>query len=121
MKLSLEKVERDGDDVVLRLIVFNDSTKPVEFDRRLLVGPNGLAEGSEPWPMSLEPAAKNEKQNSVLLNPYCFYGRERRFTVSAATSFYGYLVTKMGGLTPAGPSEKKHLVAAAEPLQLAPK
>jgi hypothetical protein len=121
VRLSLETVARDGDDVVLRLMAFNDTAKPVELDRRCLVGPNGVVAGEEPWPISLEPPAKDRQQNIVLLNPFCLYGRERTFTVTRPTTFYAYMVSRHGeGLLPDGPAEKKQLVAAAEPLELGP-
>ena len=60
MKLALEVVSREGNEVVIRLVVFNDSAKPVEFDRRGLAGPNGVPEKQEAWPVSLEPAAAGD-------------------------------------------------------------
>ena len=120
MRLSLEVVRRDGNEVVLRLVAFNDSSKPIEFDRRLLVGPNGVVEGAEPWPVSLEPAAKDSRRNAVLLSPFCFYGRERPFTVNQPTTFHGYLAAKAEGFLPAGPANAEQLVTAAEPLRLEP-
>ncbi|MEP6871382.1 MAG: hypothetical protein ABI939_05970 [Anaerolineaceae bacterium] len=121
MKLSLEVVSRDGDEVVLRLVAFNDSSKPAEFDRRALVGPNGVPATQEPWPVSLEPAARDANQNTVLLSAFCLYGRERRFTIAEPTTFHGYLVSRPGGgLLSGGPAHAKQLVAAAQSLALAP-
>jgi hypothetical protein len=121
MKLSLELVGRKGNDVVLRLVAFNDSSKPAALDRRLLVGPNGVVDGEEPLPVSLEPPAKDKEQNFVLLNPFCLYGRERTFTVTKTMTFHAYLVAKAGGgLLPDNPADKKLLVTAAEPLRLGP-
>ena len=112
MRLSLEVSARDGDVVTLRLAVFNDSASPVELDRRLLVGPNGVVEAAEPWPVSLEPPAREPRMNVVLLNASCFYGRERQFTVREPTTFHAYLVAKPGGgLLPDGPADGKLLVA----------
>ncbi len=121
MRLSLEEVSRSGKEVVLRLVAFNDSAKPVSLDRRLLAGPNGVVEGAAPWPVSLEPSASDDKQNAVLINPHCFYGRERTFNLNEKTTFYAYLVRgKPGGFLPEGPAEKKQLDTAAEPLVLKP-
>ncbi len=121
MKLTLEEVSRTGKEVVLRLVAFNDSLKPVVLDRRLLVGPNGVVEGAPPWPVSLEPPAPDDKQNLVLINPHCFYGRERTFNLIGDTTFFAYLVKgKAGGFLPNGPSEETQLASAAEPLVLKP-
>jgi len=121
MKLALEVVSRDGNEVVIRLVVFNDSAKPVEFDRRGLAGPNGVPEKQEAWPVSLEPAAKAKAQNAVLLSAFCLYGRERKFTISAPTTFHAYLVSPPGGgLLAGGPADSKTLVASAAPLVLSP-
>ena len=122
MKLSLELVSREGDEVVVRLVAFNDSSKPAEFDRRGLTGPNGVPETQEPWPVSLEPAAKDAAKNAVLLSAFCLYGRERRFTISEPTTFHAYLASPAGGgLLSTGPANSKQLVAAAPPLKLSPK
>ena len=122
MKLSIEEVVRDGNDVVLRLLVFNDSTDVVEFDRRALIGPNGIPDGGHPLPVSLEPPAKKDALNTVLLNPYCLYGRERTFTVSGPVTFHAYLVKKPGpaGLLPDAPADKGNLAVSAEPLTVRP-
>ncbi|MEO8539447.1 MAG: hypothetical protein ABI577_06870 [bacterium] len=118
MKITLEVASRNGDGIVLRLIAFNDSPKPVDLDRRLLVGPSGVVDGAESWPVSLEPPTKDSQQNIIRLNPRCFYGREREFTVTETTTFHGYLAAKANGFLPEGPANAKHLVQAAAPLRI---
>ena len=119
LTVRLEVAKRDGNEVTVRVTVSNESARPAKFDRRLLVGPNGVA--GEAWPVSLEPRAKAETENTVLLNPNCFYGRDRTFTISEPVTFHAYLMKKAGaGMLPKGPSDKKFLQAEAEPLSLKP-
>jgi hypothetical protein len=110
----------DGPDpegfVDVRLTVFNASAEPVALDRRLLYGPH--PGHGDMVMLASEPAALKASKHSVLLNPHCFYGRQRRYQYPGGEmTFHGYLVTeRTDGLLPAGPTERKKLAAGAEPL-----
>jgi hypothetical protein len=109
---------RTGEPVIVRVLALNDSYDPVTLDRRLLVGPNPV-----PGPplISLEPSSKEESENKVLLHPWCFYGRERRFDdlPPGRISFHAYLMERLeADLLPNRPRDETALVLSAEPLVL---
>jgi len=111
-----------GEEVTVQLLAINDSYEVVALDRRLLVGPNpvpGKFSGI-PFPISLEPTLAREEQNMVVLNPWCFYGRERSWKLPAGRStFYGYLLRRaVDKLLPYGPEDTETLALAGEPLVL---
>jgi hypothetical protein len=116
-QLSLSSDGPDANGYVdVRLTVFNASLDPVVLDRRLLYGPHPGR--GDMVLLASEPNPPKRSQNFVLLNPSCFYGRQRRYQYpSGEMTFHGYLVTeRTDGLLPAGPSDRKKLAAAAEPL-----
>lgn len=115
LALSCDGPDPDG-NVDVRLTVFNASTEPVVLDRRLLYGPHpGYGDMVM---LASEPSAPKPSQHFVLLNPLCFYGRQRRYQYSSGEmTFHGYLVTeRTDGLMPAGPAEPGKLAVGAEPL-----
>lgn len=119
MKLLLELVpeatQPDG-EVAVRLLVLNDCYEPVRVDHRLLIGPN-IA--SVPRPVSAEPSLPEEGDNLTVLNPWCFYGRQRPFgDVSGSVTFTAYLLASDDGgpLGPHGPVGDGEVVASAAPL-----
>lgn len=126
MRLSLEsdkQVWHTGEAVTVRLLVLNDSYEVATLDRRLLVGPHPSPGGPirSFFGVSLEPAFPKEEQNFVLLNPWCFYGRQRMFEnlSEGQLTIYGYLLNKpVDSLLPEGPVDADALLAAAEPLVL---
>jgi len=126
VKLTLEVEKREwrvGEAIPVRLIAYNEAYEAAELDRRLLVGPTPVPArpGGPPLPVSLEPAARRAEQNTVLLNPWCFYGRQRVFeSLPAGTvTVYGYLLRRAAGTpTATGPADAGALLAAAEPLEL---
>ncbi len=115
LTLSCEGPDADG-NVEVRLTVFNASTEPVAFDRRLLYGPH--PGHGEMVMLASEPTPAKASDRRVLLNPHCFYGRQRRYQYpSGVMTFEGYLVTEpTDGLLPTGPSKPGTLAARAEPL-----
>ena len=74
MKLHLGRVAESEEpgQVVVRLLLLNDSFEPVTVDRRLLVGPNPVPSVSTglPLPISMEPPAEVVAGNLVVLNPW---------------------------------------------------
>ena len=126
MQLILEsdrRVWRVGEAVIVRLLALNDSYEVVTLDRRLLVGPHPMHVGPNRslFGVSLEPTFPQEEQNILLLNPWCFYGRQRTFEhlAEGQLSLYGYLLSKPAdALLPKGPVDADKLLAAAEPLVL---
>lgn len=117
LQLALTCVGPDGEGTVdVRLTVFNSSTEPVTVDRRLLYGPH--PGHGDLVMLAREPEAADESQHEILLNPLCFYGRQRRYRYpSGEMTFHGYLVTEgTDGLLPAGPSDPARAAALAEPL-----
>jgi hypothetical protein len=115
LTLTCEGPDQDGNADV-RLTVFNPTTEPVVLDRRLLLGPHPGR--GELVMLASEPAADDPAHELVLLNPLCFYGRQRRYRYPAGDMvFHGYLLTgQTDGLAPAGPSDGGKLAAEAEPL-----
>src|SRR3712207_3666628 len=108
MQLMLEagkNVWRVGESVVVRLLAYNDAYQPVALDRRLLVGPNPVPARPTgiPFPVSVEPAFPTEEQNVVMLNPWCYYGRQRSLDglPPGRVTVYGYLLRRpVDGLPP---------------------
>jgi hypothetical protein len=71
--------------------------------------------------VSLEPNASTEAQNFVLLNPWCFYGRQRTFEALPPSRlvYYGYLLARQtASRLPQGPEEADALQVSAESLEL---
>ena len=126
MRLILETDKQDfltSETITIRLLALNDSYEPVAVDRRLLVGPNPVPERpvEPPLPVSLKPAFPEEEQNCVMLNPWCFYGRQRTFDgfLPGQVTISAYLLRQpIGSLLPQGPGEPEALLASAEPLVL---
>jgi hypothetical protein len=121
LRLETEKlVLRVGEPLWVRLLILNDGYTPIVIDRALLVGPNLVVERSVgmPLPISLEPSAAEGTQSQLILNPWCFYGRQRTFDSAAGrVTFHGYLLKKLvESLLPEGPSDPNALLIAAEPL-----
>ncbi len=113
----------EGEMVIIRVYVLNDSYQPAVLDRRLLIGPNPVPEPAlePPMPVSIEPTFPEEEQNLIILNPWCFYGRQRSFDsfLPGQVSFHAYLLrfsTKF--LLPQKPKEPEALLVSAEPLKL---
>jgi hypothetical protein len=125
MKLKLEAqkpIWRVDEVITVQLLVLNDSYEPVAVDRRLIIGPNVLPNSMMGfYPISVEPAFSQEEQNLVMLNPFCFYGRQRTFENLAPgqVNFYGYLLNKpVDSLLPQKPGDLEALLTSAEPLVL---
>ena len=80
--LDVEQASKgQGTTLTVRLMALNDAYGPVTLDRRLLIGPNVVPEHLDgaPLPVSREPSFPKREQNEVVLNPWCFYGRQRTF------------------------------------------
>lgn len=115
LALACDGPDEDG-TVDVRLTVFNDGGEPVTVDRRLLYGPH--PGHGDLVMLAREPDAADESQHEILLNPLCFYGRQRRYRYPAGEmTFHGYLVSQeTDGLLPAGPADADKAVAIADPL-----
>jgi hypothetical protein len=101
MKLVLDveqATDGQGATLTVRLMALNDSYEAVTLDRRLLIGPNVVPEhlGGAPLPVSREPSFSKREQNEVVLNPWCFYGRQRTFDGLPAghVTIYAYLLER---------------------------
>jgi hypothetical protein len=110
-----------AETVVVRLLAFNDRYEPAHLDRRLLVGPSPVPDRPTgiPFPVSVEPAWPEDEQNLVTLNPWCLYGRERRFDdlPPGRVTFHGYLLRRASqSLLPERPGEAEALLVSGEPL-----
>lgn len=79
MRVELVVPERaePGEDFAVRAILLNDSFEPVEVWRNAFVGPTATPAGSGPVPQAVEPTFGQPEQ-PLLLQPFAFYGRERR-------------------------------------------
>jgi hypothetical protein len=126
MKILLEtskSVFKLNDTITVRLVVLNDSYQPLTIDRRLLVGPN-IKTGTPlnpTLPLSIEPAFAEEGRNQIILNPWCFYGRQRNFQglPKGTATFFAYMLQHpTGSLLPDKPGNPEMLLAAAEPLMI---
>ena len=86
----------EGTTLTVRLTALNDAYEAVTLDRRLLIGPNVVPEqrGGSPMPVSREPGVSKDEQNVIVLNPWCFYGRQRTFDglPSGRVTVYAYLL-----------------------------
>jgi hypothetical protein len=112
---------RVGEDVTIQVTVFNDSYQPITLDPGLLVGPNPIPERftGMPLPISVEPTVDEPRE--IILNPFCFYGRERTWNNLQAgqVTVTAYLVARRGSAwTPSGPADENDLLLRAEPLVL---
>ncbi|GAC1362847.1 MAG: hypothetical protein NVSMB32_03670 [Actinomycetota bacterium] len=124
MKLILQCEDPDTVStgaVVVRLLVLNDTFEAIGVDRRLLIGPNPVgASSGPPLLISVEPASPEDADNTVTLNPWCLYGRQRSFEgLSGQVSFHAYLLRPgdaLDRLGAAGPLEPDRLLMAAGPL-----
>ncbi len=122
LKLETEKlIWHSGEIVVVRLLVLNNSYEPILCDRTLLVGPNPIPASTTgiDYPISLEPAALQGELNRVFLNPWCFYGRQRKFEYFplGEVTFHGYLLrSPTPRLLSQNPAEAEDLLIAATPL-----
>jgi hypothetical protein len=110
--------ELAGETLAVRVLALNDTYEPVSLDRRLLVGPNPV-----PGPpfISVEPSSKEEAENLVLLHPWCFYGRERKFDglPPGRVIFHAYLMSHLEeDLLPDRPRNEAALALSAEPLAM---
>jgi hypothetical protein len=125
MKLIVEAEKQVwfmGDVVRVRFQVLNDSYEPVVVDRRYLIGPNLVySDARMPPPIQVEPEFSTQYKNQIILNPWCFYGRERTFSNLPAgqVTFYGYLLRRSeAAKLPTGPVDPTALLAEADPLVL---
>ena len=122
MKLHLGRVAESEEpgQVVVRLLLLNDSFEPVTLDRRLLIGPNPVPSVPTglPLPISMEPPADDEAGNLVVLNPWCLYGRERTFDAALGElTFHGYLLRQAEDeLRATGPVRADAVEISADPL-----
>ena len=119
MKLILERVEAEerSGQIVVRLLVLNDSYDVVTVDRGRLVGPNPVAAHPTglPLPISMEPT--DDGSANVTLNPWCLYGRQRTFDATEGLTFHAYLLREPSAeLRPDGPADPGVLAVAAAPL-----
>ena len=118
MKLTLERVEHaeEPGQIVVRLLVLNDSYDVVTLDRGRLIGPNPVPARASglPLPISMEPPVADA---NVVLNPWCLYGRQRTFDATGGLTFHGYLLRERSDeLRPDAPVNPALLVVAAQPL-----
>lgn len=69
----------------VRALIFNDSFEPVPLSRNSFYGPtpSGLTASGMPLPESAE-ATHGASDEPMTLQPFTFYGRERRFDELAA-------------------------------------
>lgn len=126
MKLLLDVEQATGcrgATLTVRLTALNDSYEPVTLDRRLLIGPNVEPEhlGGAPLPVSREPSFSRREQNEVVLNPWCFYGRQRTFDGLPAgrVTVYAYLLEQpTDALLPQKPAAEGIGYLAAEPVEI---
>ena len=126
MKLLLDVEQAtDGRDATLtvRLMALNDSYEAVTLDRRLLIGPNVEPEhvGGAPLPVSREPSFSKREQNEVVLNPWCFYGRQRSFDglPTGHVTIYAYLLEEpTDALLPQKPAADGIGYLEAEPVEI---
>jgi hypothetical protein len=123
VKLTLERVEQaeeQSGQILIRLLVLNDSYDVVTLDRGRLIGPNPVPARPSglPLPISIEPTAEDgPENNNVALNPWCLYGRQRTFDAVGGLTFHGYLLRKPSDeLRPVGPVDPDALAIAAPPL-----
>jgi hypothetical protein len=112
-----------GGTATVRLLALNDSYHPVTIDRRLLIGPNIITDPpvNPPHPVSIEPAGSKEEANLIILNPWCFYGRQRSFQglPQGSATFYAYLLQQpAASLLSERPGDSAALLASAEPLSI---
>ena len=126
MKLVLD-VEQGigsrGATLTVRLTALNDAYEPVTLDRRLLIGPNVEPEhlGGAPLPVSREPSFSKREQNEVVLNPWCYYGRQRSFDGLPAgrVTVYAYLLEQpTDALLAQQPAAGEIGYLAAEPVEI---
>ncbi len=115
VELTCEGPSPEG-EVRMRVAVINDSYEPAPVDRRLLFGPHP-ASGDPPM-LSSEPSFATEDENTVVLNPWSLYGRERRFQYDKGeVTFHGFLLRHpTDSLRPTGPMDEEALEASAAPL-----
>ncbi len=126
MEITLEvakSVWHIKENVVVRLLVLNNSYEPVSMDRRLLIGPNVVLDGSRgnSLPVSVEPTFTEDEQNLIILNPWCLYGRQRSFDNLPVgnVTLHGYLLKqRTDALLPRGPQEADALLVSATPVVL---
>ena len=90
MRLEIELPEhpKAGEQFNVRVILFNDSFEPVAVSRNAFVGPSlrALQPAGAPYPENVE-ATFGHEEDSLTLQPFCFYGRERVFSGLTAGSF----------------------------------
>jgi hypothetical protein len=124
VKLTLELVgptNGGSGQVVVRLIALNDSFDVVTLDRGTLIGPNPVAAHPTglPLPISMEPTGVDETEDTVVLNPWCLYGRQRTFEAIGAATFHAYLLRRRSDeLRPDGPVDPDALDVTAPPLEI---
>jgi len=123
LKLEAEKQAwQAGETLMVRLVALNDQYEPVVIDRRLLIGPNLMPEpGHMPQPINVEPAFEKEEDNQIILNPWCFYGRQRSFPPQpeGKVTFCAYLLHRQeDSLLPDRPTDSEALFVEAPPLVL---
>jgi hypothetical protein len=93
MKIEISAAPAPGPDgsFAVRALIFNDSYEPVALSRNSLFGPTEIATTASgmPMPESAE-ATSGGPDEPMTLQPFCFYGRERWFDLSAGDhEFFG--------------------------------
>lgn len=114
---------RVGERITVRLLAINDSYVPVLLDRRMLIGPTPMlrAQRGMPYPIVIEPAAMDPDRNTLLLNPFCLYGRERvhEGLPAGPVEFRAYLTRRLvDNLSPERPLDPGDLEVEATPLTI---
>ena len=66
-----------GEEVVMRVTLINDSYEAVEIWRNRLLGPTADSGAGVPAATSVE-ATYGQPEEPLVLQPFTFYGRERR-------------------------------------------
>ncbi len=118
LQLSASEPDADG-GVFVRLLVVNAGYDAVRVDRRLLWGPH--PESGTPGLLAGEPSTDQKSDQTVLLNPWGIFGRERRYRYEPGESvrFCGYLLRHAADeLLPTGPGDPSALEVVADPLEV---
>jgi hypothetical protein len=83
MRIEIQSPDsiKSSETLRLRAILFNDSYEPVVVSRNAFVGPSlrAVTPSGLPIPESVE-ATFGDQDESLTLQPFTFYGREREFS-----------------------------------------
>jgi len=90
MKIEIiaPEVAATAQEVKIRVVLFNDSYEPVEISRNAFIGPTVQAVNppGSPHPEGVE-ATFGGPEEPLMLQSFCFYGRERTFNSTTPGEF----------------------------------